>query len=83
LRETIYKEERFILAHSFRGFSPSSAGSIALSLRQGRPWQQDSAAEPAHFMANQEAQRKGRVRDKIPFKDTPQVTYFLQVGPIS
>jgi hypothetical protein len=29
LRETVQKEERLILAHSIRGFSPWSAGSVA------------------------------------------------------
>jgi hypothetical protein len=29
LRECTYKEERFSLAHSFGGFSPWSAGSVA------------------------------------------------------
>jgi hypothetical protein len=41
LREESLKEERFILAHDFKDFSPCLADSIALDLRQGkRPWWQ-------------------------------------------
>jgi hypothetical protein len=36
LKETILKEERFILAHIFRGFSPLSADLTELDLRKGK-----------------------------------------------
>jgi hypothetical protein len=61
-------EERFILAHSYRGFSLKSAGSIALGLQQGRNIKMEG-----HSGGNcsphgiQEAEREGqeRTRDKI------------------
>jgi hypothetical protein len=53
LKKSSLIKEIFILAHSFKGFSSRSAGSIALDLRQGKiPWQlKHMAKETAQLRA--------------------------------
>jgi hypothetical protein len=73
LRETGLKEERFILAHHFRGFSSRMAGSIALGLRSGKYHGgrvNGKGCLPHCFMVDRkgiERQRERERRLKIPF----------------
>jgi hypothetical protein len=70
------------LAHSFRGFNPWSAISIALYLSLGKtPWWWEHMEEKAfHFMAP----RKQKDREKLGIRYSPQIhapsTYFLNLG---
>jgi hypothetical protein len=70
-------EERFILPHVFRDFSPWSLGRIAVGPWQGRismvrrMWQRKAA----QFMVV----KKQREDSNIPFNDTPTIT--LQIQP--
>jgi hypothetical protein len=58
-RETIWKEERSILAQGFRGFSSWLAGATALGLRQGRiSWLLEHVTEAAHLMVAREQRKR-------------------------
>jgi hypothetical protein len=59
-RERSFKEERFILAHSF---SPWSLGSIVFGPGIGRTlWQQDMVGRAAHIMAAGKERERERER---------------------
>jgi hypothetical protein len=52
------KEERFVLAHSFRGFSPQSVGLLVFGLWQPRTaWQEQVAEEAFSPHSGQETKR--------------------------
>jgi hypothetical protein len=74
LRKNSLKEERFILAHSFKGSLFTS--SIAMSLWGGRTtWRQDHVVkETAHLKAVKNQNEKGRGQWKTdPSKTGPQL----------
>jgi hypothetical protein len=61
LRKLTYKEERFILAHVFRGFSSWSLGPIILDLSLSTVHHGGSAwwRRPAYLLVARKQERKG------------------------
>jgi hypothetical protein len=77
-REINLKQERFVLAHSFRSFSPKSTGSIALDLRQGRIlWWQSKACDGGGCSprGSQESRRK-RERKRERERERERETWY-------
>lgn len=69
------------VAHSFRGFSPCSIGSMFLGLEDGSPsWPQEHVAKVVHIMTKGKQKRRKSQGTKYILQNMPSVTYFLQPG---
>lgn len=80
LRSSAYKEKRFILAHSFRGLSSQTVGSIVLGLWQDTKSQQGKLLTSWWMGHKEKRKRKGLV-SKTPPKVTTQWPNFLPLHP--
>jgi hypothetical protein len=78
------REEGFILVHTFRGFSPWSAGSMAFRpvARQKHHGRKTWWKEAAHLMgARKQRARQEGARNRCILQSHTPVTYFLHPQP--
>jgi hypothetical protein len=81
--KNISKEERYILLHTCRSFSPWPADTLLLSTsHQKHHGERLWWRKAAHLRAVRNQIERSVCGADIPFKDTSTVSYFLQIGLI-